>query len=147
MLGGLAPLPIRLGGGALDGLTAEQHARLAADLAGAVRSCPFAVFTYTKVGPDVTFDSYNGMNGVGLEHVPTPTVTGAGEVTFEWPMSLEDPYGRGEPVHLRHGKVTCHGATARRGAIDSIGRNAVRVITRSKASGVAEDCKVTVKVT
>ena len=45
-LGGFAPLPLRLGGSAEQGVTAAQHARLCADLVALSRVQPFAVLVY-----------------------------------------------------------------------------------------------------
>ena len=74
--GGLAPLPLRLGADPEYGwTTAEQHARLCADLVALTRVSPVFVadllsLAYPGVGDDVYFTSYYGRNGEGLQYAP-----------------------------------------------------------------------------
>lgn len=138
-------MPLRLSGGATDGLTAEQHARLAADLVACVRTVPFAWVTYTASATP-TIHAYNGMNGVGVAHNPAPTFNGTGDVTITWSPSFDDPYDTGEPVNINFAKASCHGATAIRARIVSVARNAVRIATTNMSGGAAANCKVTVCV-
>lgn len=86
-LGGFCPLPIRLGGDALSGLTAEQHARIAADLVAVKRAAPFCVFSWSSatLASIPIVSSYRGMNGVGSDYAPNNrSINGSGTVTFRW---------------------------------------------------------------
>lgn len=67
--GGLAPLPLRLGPG---GITAEQHARLCADLTAVDRTLPCLSLTVwlNGAGPTVGFARYVGRNGSGPKSAP-----------------------------------------------------------------------------
>lgn len=93
MLGGLAPLPLRLVADALQGLSAQQHARLSADLSAAVSTVPFAVMLANFSGTTGEITSYIGQNGVGLSHAPTLTYVGTGIRDFVWSDGYKDDYG------------------------------------------------------
>lgn len=105
--GAFCPLPIRLGGSAIDGLPAAQHARLCADLVAVSRTAPLAVWTYEQIFDDpytVTITSYWGQNGSGLAYAPAPTVNGGsfGDVSFTWSSQVfEDEYGVQHPIPIR----------------------------------------------
>lgn len=146
MFGGLAPLPLRLGGGAVDGLTAAQFLRLADHVAACVRSCPFAILTYTKAADMVTVHACNGMTGMGAGAAPAATAGTLGVVTWTFPSSCEDAYEIAEPVAIRHAKATVHGASALDAEIVSIVGNVVRVRTFDPATQAGTDATVTLVV-
>jgi hypothetical protein len=105
--GGFCPLPLRLGGDALTGWTASQHARMAADQVAKKRTAPLCVFSWTISGagalPVVT--SYIGMNGAGLAYAPTGR-TGS-IMTFRWDSGrFLDSYSIAYPIMPRHAVVS-----------------------------------------
>lgn len=112
-------LPLRLGGNATTGWTAEQHARLCADVVALKRTSPLCVFTWATVSgasaaPVVV--SYFGMNGVGLGHAPTNLSAAADAIIFRFASGrFTDPYGIGAPFKPRKAKVTFAGSTYRNG--------------------------------
>lgn len=146
-LGAFAPLPLRLGFSALDGLTPEQHARLCADLVAAKRTAPIAVFTFTKSGSTVTIHSYSGMNGAGTAYAPAPGVISAGVVNFAWiPTVFTDPYGIRRAVRVRAGRVTVHGSSARFGSVDVTTLSNLFQVRTFDDAGTAVDAKATVRL-
>lgn len=88
MFGAFAPMPFRLGGDALEGWTAQQQSRVAADMVALFRASSLAVLTLTSTGSIV---SYHGQNGVGLANAPTVTVNGTGDFTLTWASSYKGP--------------------------------------------------------
>jgi len=103
-LGGFAPLPLPLGGTALDGLTAEQHARLAADLAACVRTIPFAVLVFNMATGVVI--GYTAQYGIGTSALPTRVDNGVGDWTIQWEPSYLDEYENAYPVNLKYATAT-----------------------------------------
>jgi hypothetical protein len=113
MLGGFAPLPIRLGGPRNTGVTAAQHARLCADLAAVVRVVPFAVFRFSQDALDtVTVRAYYGRNGNGVNYAPTPNPQGGVDMEVQWDFEgiYSDPYDRSSSIAVRHVVVTSNTA-------------------------------------
>lgn len=100
-LGGLAPCPLPLGGSSLDGLTAEQHARLAADLKACVTSAPFAVLSYAGV-----VVGYLAQHGAGVSAAPTITDLGVGDYRVTWEASYLDEYDVAQPTNIRMAQAT-----------------------------------------
>jgi hypothetical protein len=81
--GSLAPLPIRLGGSAQEGLSATQHARIAADLTAMHRSAPLAPLSYGTEypTPDVEWDWESRtvvLSSVTASGTSPPTITASG---------------------------------------------------------------------
>ena len=108
MLGGFAPLPLRLGGVSAEGVTAPQHARLAADLAAIARVMPFAVFRFSQTALNVpTVQVYYGRNGAGVNHAPSWVALG-GDLEVEWTFgaTYSDPNRRSSSIAIRHAMVT-----------------------------------------
>lgn len=143
-LGLFAPLPLRLGGSAEEGWTAEQHARMCADLLALKKTMPLAVFTFDKAGASVTISDYYGMNGAGAAYQPDDiSLFGTGAVGFAWSNRyFEDPYEVRYPLNARHGKVTCHATVSMRGRVVVV-PNGIEVRTFNSA-GAAADTKATV---
>jgi hypothetical protein len=115
-------LPLRLGGDGPTGWSAEQHARLCADLVAIKRTAPLCAFTWTVAGADqppvVVY--YFGMNGEGLGFAPTNLTAGsggtAGAIIFRFATGrFVDPYEVGAPFKPRQAKVTLAGTTYRKG--------------------------------
>ena len=142
--GALAPFPLRLGGTEKNGITAEQHARLAAMYVALKRTAHFAVWTYTLSGGVVTLHGYTGQNGFGSAHAPTAEVLGTGAVKWSFPRSVADPYGASAPIAIRAAKGTAHGSSAISCAVD-VFANGTTVRTFDTA-GAAADAKLTVVV-
>lgn len=109
-LGGFCPLPLRLGGGDLDGWTATQHARFAADLVAAKRAAPLAVITFTidSVGGNVTTHAYHGRNGEGAGNAPSVSITAAGDCTIIFPNGYVDDFDRDAPWNITRAIGTPH---------------------------------------
>lgn len=97
-LGGFAPCPLPLGGTAVDGLTAEQHARIAADLKAAVQGAPFAIYSAVT--------HYLAQYGVGIGALPLVSSGGVGITDFIWNPSYSDEYGNVYPVNIKHAIAT-----------------------------------------
>lgn len=147
-LGGFCPLPIRLGGTATEGFTAEQHARASADLLAVARTLPFAVMTFTKSGSSFTVHDYSGLNGVGASYAPSMLDLGNGYTFLFFDKAYADEYGTSYPIVVKHAEVTPHGAIAIIATVETFETSnpeqfAVRTFT---AAGVGVDCKVTVEL-
>ncbi len=82
--GAFAPLPLRLGGPAEEGMAPEQHARLAADVVAIKRTAPLASWTADPVTVGA-ITSYRGMTGVGLLYAPSYSLDSTGQLSFQWP--------------------------------------------------------------
>lgn len=104
-LGGFAPCPLPLGGTALDGVTAEQHARLAADLKAAVATAPFAVYGEKIIGGSLK-QTYISQHGNGTSAMPLVSTGGVGVVNFDWNLGYSDEYDVAQPTNIRHAQVT-----------------------------------------
>ena len=105
-LGGFAPCPLPLGGTALDGVTAEQHARIAADLKAVVSAAPFAVLRL--ITDSTTPLAYTGQHGVGIGAAPTITLIGIGDVRITWAPSYLDEYDNAQATYIKHAQATLH---------------------------------------
>lgn len=93
MLGSLNPLPMRLVADALQGLSAEQHARLSADLRCSVRTMPLAALF---AGPTGVF-SYTSQMNVGVAFAPTLVAVSTGVYTLAWQAAYSDSFGNSCP--------------------------------------------------
>lgn len=128
--GGFCPLSGRLGGNAETGLTAAQHARMAADLVARKRTAPLAMFSWGTVGSedaDPLITDYVGMNGAGLSFAPDDQSAENDGLAFRWTNNrFVDPYDVGHPVTPRHVTVTISGSTARYATAELLS-NGVRV--------------------
>jgi hypothetical protein len=116
--GGFCPLPARLGGDALSGLTAEQHARLAADTVAKKRTAPFCVFSWSlaSAGGNPVVTDYFGMNGAGATYAPNLNSSVSSTVRLRWKTAgFSDPYGIACGWLPRHAVVTASGSTFARG--------------------------------
>lgn len=105
-LGGFAPCPLPLGGTAVDGLVAEQHARIAADLKAVVSTAPFAVLTLDT--SSTTPIAYAAQHGVGVLSAPTITLVSPGVVTVQWLPGYLDEYDNLCPLNIRMASATAH---------------------------------------
>ena len=143
-LGALAPFPLRLGGTAKNGLTATQHARIAADYVALKRSAPLAVWTYTLASSAVTVHAYYGQDGAGPGFAWDYVVNGTGDVTWTLTRrSMEDPTGLIAPIHMRAAHTQAHG-TSRLLSDYVLTASSIRVLTNDGSA--AADAKVTVEV-
>lgn len=79
--GGLAPLPFRLGGSDTEGVSPEQHARLAADLEAVGRTMPLFVMRCDPTTSPPTVNFFRPMWSK-LEGVSGVTVTVTDETTY-----------------------------------------------------------------
>lgn len=116
-LGGFAGvLPIRLRGDEETGISASQHARLAADTLAKKRTAPLCVFSWDVVsGADAAavITTYRGMNGVGLAFAPASSIVTADALRFTWtPALFTDPYQVSAPIAIRQAQVSIQRATA-----------------------------------
>lgn len=102
-LGGLAPCPLPLGGTKLDGLTAEQHARICADLRAAVATAPFAVLHADTSG---VIHAYTAQHGVGVLAAPAIAVVAPNEAVLTWEPSYLDEYDNAQATYIKHAVAT-----------------------------------------
>lgn len=107
-LGGFAPCPLPLGGSATDGLAAEQHARIAADLKATVLTAPLAVLVVAGGSTQIYMAQFG--KGFYEPYVAgvTPLVSGGGVgiVNVDFPTSYKDEYDNAQAVNIRHVEVT-----------------------------------------
>jgi hypothetical protein len=82
--GGLAPLPLRLGGSTEDGWTPEQHARFACDLSIGLQAFPLAI-----VSVDLVFDA--GVPTLNVNSVRGRTRAGADPSLLTFSIITPDP--------------------------------------------------------
>jgi hypothetical protein len=144
-LGGLAPLPVRLGGTATNGLAAIQHARVAADWLALRRVLPIGVWTYTLQSGVITLHAYLGQNGAGTAYGWTSASEGVGATLWNVPeRAFVSPYKETAPLAIRSAAVGVHGTVAAFKTFE-VFANGIRVRTFD-AAGVAMDATVTVAV-
>lgn len=110
-LGGFAPLPLRLGGTAENGITAAQWKRICADLVSARRTSPFAVIKIDQNSNSPEIVEYRGLNGMAIDDRPTLTWNGA-MTEIQWSSSYQDDIGRSVAVRVTGAKGTLHGSAA-----------------------------------
>lgn len=113
-LGAFAPLPLRLGGSDIEGLTSQQHARICADWMALRRVQPLAQWTYDKSGASITIHNYRGQNGTGAAFAPIATNRGTGITSFDWTTGLTftDDYGIAAPFLVSMPIVTANSSSA-----------------------------------
>ena len=88
--GSPAPLPLRLGGSAEEGVTPEQHARFCADLVAVTRVAPFASgLIDTTPLPEIV--EYSAQRGFGSYYHPSLDRVGTGNVRLTWTATETDP--------------------------------------------------------
>ena len=144
--GGFAPLPLRLGGKPREGWSAQQHARLSADLAAVVRTVPFAVITVNQSADTAgAVESYIAQHGVGLAAAPTPVFVSAGVFTLTWTGSYSDDFLVAQGARIVSGAGTCHATSALFATVDIEAPNVVRVRTFSDA-GAATNTRTSIAV-
>lgn len=145
--GGFAPLPIRLGGSATEGLTAVQHARICADLCAAKRTMPFARLTFTKSGSTITVDWYVDTTGNYTASFPvTLTAVGTGITEITFPAAVENEYEVSEPVNIKSAKTAADSATSIKTTYTIVSPNKIRVYSFNGTTNAAADATVTVAV-
>jgi hypothetical protein len=105
MFGAFAPLPIRLGGTAQNGLAAAQHARLCADMVAMARTMPLARIGLTTGQTGVRH--YQAQAVTGVANAPTISVgaPGDGWVRATWPEGYTDPFDESEPFRVSAAEV------------------------------------------
>ncbi len=142
--GAFAPLPIRLGGSPEEGWTAEQFARLSADLQALKRVAPLATWRYSQTGgAAVTMVSYAGQNGVGLAYAPTATPGGDGVCSFTWDAQyFQDEYGNQYPFKIRAAYPRALGSNSAIWEQIALGIR-IRIVS---AAGVAGNTQVCISV-
>jgi hypothetical protein len=123
--GAFAPMPLRLGGSSVDGVSPEQHARLCADMVAVKRVAPLATWRFSCDASTATVDYYVGQNGSGLAYAPTATRNGNGDVSFVWDDPyFEDEYGIQHPFLIRAVMATSAGTAG------TVSSSAWEIITR-----------------
>lgn len=142
--GGFCPLPLRLGGAADEGWSAEQHARVAADLCAAKRVAPVAVLRFA---PDVgngqcPFDLALTRHAVGPAEEPTFLLNGTGDTTITLPAAWVDEFGAPSPVVIRGARAARETNAGGRVTVELVAANAVRVYTED-AAGTPDEVPVT----
>lgn len=115
VLGGLCPLPIRLGGDMETGWTASEQSRLCSDLASTNRTLPFAVLTFER-------GSNPGDSPVVVRHnsrasVPEVEIDGdfdgvfPNNLTLTWPDAPQNDLGEKHTLRINSFSVFVHGST------------------------------------
>lgn len=135
-LGGFAPFPLPLGGTAVDGLTAEQHARLSADLSACVRTVPFAMLHWSMATG--TIINYRGQHGLGVSAAPTLIDNGLGDWTVQWEPSYLDEYGIACPTNIKWGRANHTALASRFAQVQLVDRRTVRVYGYDTVGGASD---------
>lgn len=105
--GAFCPLPLRLGGSATEGWTAEQQSRMAGDLAAVARLAPFAWLRVTGT----TIEAYRGWDAATSDCAVTASQAGS-TLTLTWPSVYTDDYGDERLVQLTAAQACAASATA-----------------------------------
>ena len=139
-LGGFAPCPFPLGGTAVDGFVAEQHARLSADLKAAVSAAPFALIRFAT--DNTTPLAYIAQHGVGVSAAPTLTVLGVGDIELLWAASYQDEYDNAWGSNITQAVATAHQAfgytTNCVAVVTLVSSRQIRVRTRNPVTGAGD---------
>lgn len=128
--GTFAPLPLRLGGSPTEGLTAEQHARICADLVAVRNTAPVFVCNFTKSGATFTINWYAGADSSSAAD-PAFSFSngGTGVSTLTFGLNWENEYERPEPFMFRGADASYQAATAGGAAARVTAANVVEVRT------------------
>jgi hypothetical protein len=141
-------MPLRLGGGRLDGWTPAQHARACADATALLRGKPFAVITYEvdSVHMSATVLYYTAQHGLGLAAAPKVACAGTGVSYVLWSSAYTDDYGVTTPTHIRHARAVQAQAGGGLCVADVVGPTKVYVRTWNAGGGALFDRPVTLVV-
>ena len=143
--GAFAPLPLRLGGSAVEGWPPEQHARFCADLVAVKRVAPLARLTVTQSAPTTaTITAYRGQNGSGLAYAPTIVAAADGDTTITFPAYWTDEFEVQHPLKVRV-CVPSATSTAAKFITYTLTGRALRVLCRT-AAGVLTSCDYSLRV-
>lgn len=138
-LGGYAPLPLRLGGNELTGLTAEQWKRVGGSMTCSKRTTASAFFHILKSGSTVTITNYYGANGNGANNAPVATVNGTGDVTLAFtPPVWVDPWDQTHQIWIRAAMVGSN-TSANQAVVQVVDHRSVRLRMFSISGGAAAD--------
>jgi len=133
-------------------VTAQQFARLCADVEALGKVADFATITYTQDDTgtaDPTVDSYDAMAGA---RAPTATRESDGVVLLTWEDSYEDAYGIAGDINIGHVHADLEGTAAggctwtRHDTTANGSYNAVRIRCWDAAGAAALDKTVTVTI-
>lgn len=118
--GGFEPFPKRFGGA----WTAQQHARMAADLVAAYRTLPFAIVGVRFDASSATIIYYQGRNGGGTLYQPTLSYS-SGVVTLTWPSTYNTVRNRDVPIRIYGAQGSANGSAANSCKITGTSPNSV----------------------
>lgn len=131
--GAFAPLPFKLGGTDEEGLSAEAHGRLCADLSGASATLPLAVMTVTDSTTVPAVVRYVGRNGAGSAYAPTVSYSG-GFTTLTFPSIIETEDGRKLPWVISHAAASPATSANASTEAQTVNASTVRIRTTNSAS-------------
>ena len=141
-LGAFAPLPLRLGGTAEEGWTAEQHSRTVADLVAVRRTQPWAVVHAALDG--LTITAYLGPNGNGVANGPSTSRT-LNVTTFTFPATFEDDFGNIQRFNIQQAAATANINNDTQTVVEITAANVVKVEVFRVGFDEA-DAEITLKV-
>ncbi len=135
-------MPLRLGGIPTEGWAANQHARVASDLAALKRTLPLGRFRVEPSGPSVVFGWTRSGNAPML--MPTGGRNGAGDVTWTFPASYADEYEVAVPTSIYHAFATVYSSSGSwfTPGCEVVAPNKVRVRTWAAPGGALTDVQV-----
>lgn len=146
--GGYCPLPHRLIGDELEGVSAAQWQRLASDLAASERVLKIAVMTYDCAATPAVI-GYSGVNGTGVGSAPTIAYVSPGIVDITWSRVYENIHGESQEIGIataRHQGHTYGGATlVNKGNVTVTAPHSIRVECFD-STGAAANGRVSVVV-
>lgn len=132
-------------------LSAQNLARIAADLAAVGRTAPTFVLTYTQDdtgAENPAIDSYLAMAGTP----PAGVRNADGDVSWTWANSYTDDYSVSGAVHIVAATATIHGSSAGDPEVEILDVNTddlnevVRVRCTDEDGNAMQDVKVTLSV-
>lgn len=139
-------------------LGAEDHGRMAADLAAVARVTPFATITYTCNDTGTAAPTVNavlmmtGVNVAGYEGdaapsgMPSMARNGDGDVTITFASSYSDPYAVSGAFAVSMAIATSNSASGGQCAVELVSDTTIRVRQFDKDGTADTDESVTVQV-
>lgn len=127
--GGFESAPYPLGGdGGVEGITAEQHSRICADVVAAWRTLPIAIVGVDMPGATASF--FLSRFGTGTSNTNAPTISTDGTShTITFPQQIEDEMGVPQSLKITHAVAVALSTAGTRCPVSVISNSAVSVKT------------------
>ena len=139
--GGFCPLPIRLGGGAVSGWSAANHARAVADIVAMKRAAPLLWLTFSQASLTATVEAFCSQWGSETDLRPTWSCNATGSSLWTVTLARADSYDVVAPISVRHAIVGAHYSGTCRRAVANVlddGTNRISIHLMTSAGALCD---------